>query len=85
MDIFLWLLLIFGVGFVAYLIYTKQYRWLIGVGKNAALGVVGLLVFNFALGGFGLVVGINAITVLVVGVLGAPGFVLLYASQFLVG
>jgi uncharacterized membrane protein YeaQ/YmgE (transglycosylase-associated protein family) len=55
----------------------------LGVARNAALGVIGILLFNFVLAGFGLSVGVNAITALTVGILGAPGFVLLYATQLL--
>lgn len=83
MDSFLWLLLAAGVGFLAYLLYTKQYKWLLGVARNSALGIAGLLMFNFFFSGFGLTVGINAVTVLVVGILGAPGFLLLYTAQLL--
>ena len=83
MDIFFWLLPALGVAFAAYLLYTRQFKWLIGVARNAGLGIVGILLLNFAFAGFGLAVGINALTVLVVGVLGAPGFLLLYATALL--
>lgn len=58
-------------------------RWLGRVLKNSALGVVGILAANFLLSGAGLAVGVNAVTVLVVGVLGLPGFVSLYAMRLL--
>ena len=80
----MWLLIALGVGFVAYLIYTRQFKWLLCVARNSALGIAGLLVFNLIFYSFGLAVGVNAVTVLVVGILGAPGFVLLYATQMLV-
>ena len=85
MGSFMWLVLALGAGFLAYLLYTRQFRWLLRVGRNMALGVAGMLVFNLMLGGFGVRVGINAITALVVGLLGAPGFLLLYAAQAMVG
>jgi len=85
MDSFMWLLLALVLGFAAYLLYTRQLKWLMGVARNSAIGTIGLLFFNFLLGGLGLAVGINAITVLVVGILGVPGFVLLYATKFLIG
>jgi len=81
----MWLILALGTGFLAYLLYTRQFRWLVKVARNMALGVAGMLVFNLMLGGFGVSVGINAITALVVGLLGAPGFLLLYAAQAMVG
>lgn len=84
MNTFLWVAAL-GGGFLAYLIYSKQYEWLLGVLRNAAIGVAGILAANFALGGLGIAVGVNALTVIIVGVLGAPGFVLLYAARWLLG
>ena len=81
----MWLVLALGAGFLAYLLYTRQFGWLLRVVRNMALGVAGMLLFNLMLGSFGLRVGINAITALVVGLLGAPGFLLLYAAQAMVG
>ncbi|MCL2223396.1 MAG: pro-sigmaK processing inhibitor BofA family protein [Defluviitaleaceae bacterium] len=82
MSVFLLLALVFV--FFAYLVYTRQMQWFLGVARNTACGICGLLMFNFFFSGFGLAVGINAVTVLIVGVLGAPGFLLLYATQLLV-
>ncbi|MCL1878260.1 MAG: pro-sigmaK processing inhibitor BofA family protein [Defluviitaleaceae bacterium] len=84
MNTFLWLAAL-GGGFLAYLIYTRQHKWLVSVVRNSALGIGGILLANFALSGTGIAVGINALTVLVVGILGAPGFVLLYATRWFLG
>jgi len=80
----MWLFLAFGFGFFAYLMYTRQFKWLLGVVRNLALGVVGILIFNFLFSSMELAVGVNPITALTVGLLGAPGFLLLYATQMLV-
>ena len=85
MDSLMWLMASLGIGFLAYLLYTRQFRWLLTVARNMVLGIVGMLVLNLLLGNMGLTVGINAITALIVGLLGAPGFLLLYASQMLIG
>ncbi|MCL2379035.1 MAG: pro-sigmaK processing inhibitor BofA family protein [Defluviitaleaceae bacterium] len=85
MDSIMWLMLALAAGFIAYLLYTRQFGWLVRVIRNMALGVAGMLVFNLMLVGFGLSVGINAITALVVGLLGAPGFMMLYAAQLMLG
>ena len=85
MDSVMWLMLALGAGFLAYLLYTRQFGWLVRVVRNMALGVAGMLVFNLMLSGFGLSVGINAVTALVVGLLGAPGFMMLYAAQMMIG
>jgi len=70
MDPILWLMGVLGVGFFIYLLYTGQFKWLFGVVRNMALGIIGILGMNVLLSGVGLVVGVNAITVLVVGLLG---------------
>jgi inhibitor of the pro-sigma K processing machinery len=77
-------LLLLALGFGTILLYTRQLNWAVSVAKNSAAGVLGLLLFNFLFSGFGLVVGVNLVTVLIVGVLGAPGFFLLYAAQMLI-
>ena len=82
MNSYVWLLL--ALVFAGVIIYTRQLNWVAGVAKNSAIGVFGLLLFNFLFSGFGLAVGVNIVTTLVIGVLGAPGFLLLYAAQMLV-
>jgi len=85
MDAIVWLLLALGFGFLAYLLYTGQFRWLFGVVRNMVLGVAGILGVNALLSGIGLAagVGVNAVTTLVIGLLGVPGFLLLYGVQLL--
>ena len=85
MDNLLWLMLALAAGFLAYLLYTRQFGWLVRVVRNMALGVAGILVVNMMLTNFGLSVGVNAVTALIVGLLGAPGFMLLYAAQMMIG
>ena len=84
MNSIIWLFIALGAGFLAYLLYTGQVKWLLGVIRNMALGVAGILGLNFLLSGMGIAVGVNAITALVVGLLGIPGFLLLYATQLIV-
>ena len=59
-------------------------KWLCSVLRNMVLGIGGILLFNFLFYGLGLFVGINAVTALTVGLLGVPGFLLLYAVGFLI-
>ncbi|MCL2456046.1 MAG: pro-sigmaK processing inhibitor BofA family protein [Defluviitaleaceae bacterium] len=70
-----------GIIFVVYLFYSRQFNWAAGVAKNSALGVFGILLANFLFPAT--IVGVNAVTVLVVGILGAPGFFLLFATSVL--
>ena len=48
---------------------------------NALIGAALLLLFNWIGGGFGLHIGVNPITAIVVGLLGVPGMVLLLILQ----
>ena len=87
MDTIVWMFIALGAGFLAYVVYSGQLKWLLTVVRNGVLGIVGILGLNAILTGVlgtGIAVGVNVITVLVVGLLGLPGFVLLYASQVLV-
>jgi len=64
---------------------VDNFRWLFGVLRNMIIGVGGILGVNFLLAGMGIAVGVNLITAAVVGLLGLPGFLLLYAAQMLIG
>jgi inhibitor of the pro-sigma K processing machinery len=83
MDTLLWVILALCICFVVFLLYTRQFKWLLRVGRNMLLGVVGIIAANVALAGVGLAVGVNLVTSLVVGVLGIPGFLMLYMAQLL--
>jgi len=85
MDVFTGILAALGIGFTAFLLYTRQFKWLLKVGRNMLLGAGGMLAANAALAAIGLAVGINLVTTLVVGVLGVPGFMMLYIAQLLIG
>ncbi|MDR1665016.1 MAG: pro-sigmaK processing inhibitor BofA family protein [Clostridiales bacterium] len=62
----------------------KYFKIFAGIIKNAFFGCAGILGFNFLLSSTGIAVGINALTVLVVGILGLPGFMLLYAARLMI-
>lgn len=49
---------------------------------NAAIGYIGLLIFNFFGGFLGLQIATNWITILVTGILGLPGVILLLLCQY---
>ena len=85
MDTTTWVLLFLCLGFVVALAYTRQFPWLLKVGRNMILGAGGMLAANAALATLGLAVGVNVITMLVVGVLGVPGFMMLYLASVMVG
>jgi len=81
----MWFAAVLGIVFFGYLLYTRQIKWLLGVIRNMTVGTVAMLVFNFLFINMGVAVGVNAVTVLIVGLLGAPGLLLLYAGRVLIG
>ena len=85
MNGFTWLLIALGTGFFAYLLYTKQFKWMFSVVRNMVLGVIAILGLNALLYGVVPLVGVNAITTLIVGLLGLPGVVFLYVTRLIVG
>jgi inhibitor of the pro-sigma K processing machinery len=62
----------------------KRFDLLVNFGLRIMAGLLGIYILNTVIQGFGidLSVGMNAITTLVIGVLGIPGFVLLYGLAF---
>ena len=64
-------------------IFSVPLRWLLKVLLNAAIGYVGLIIFNFFGGFLGLQIAINWVTILVTGFLGLPGVLLLLLFQYL--
>lgn len=83
MDPVLILLIVLGIGFAGYLLYSGQFRWVFGVVRNMFLGIGAIFGINFILPS--MAVGVNAVTAIIVGLLGLPGFLLLYAARLLAG
>jgi inhibitor of the pro-sigma K processing machinery len=77
------LILAAGACFLGYLLYTRQFKWLGGVIRNAVLGVAGILALNTVLAPMGVAVGVNALTAFIVGILGLPGLMLLYVGRIM--
>ena len=84
MNYWLWMA-VAGLGLVAILFFNRQIKGIFGVVRNAVLGVIGILACNMILAPMGLAIGVNVLTVFIIGVLGVPGFLLLYLTQWMVG
>lgn len=69
--------------FILYVVFSHQFHALFKVFLRGAAGCAGFVLCNAIFSPFGLSVGVNLLTAFVVGVLGVPGFVTLYAAQFL--
>ena len=83
-QVIIWMI----AGCAAFVIILFFYRIFFKVLKFALKGAVGGLGFFvcnalLSMAGIGAAVGINVITVLVAAFLGIPGFIMLYAAQFI--
>lgn len=68
---------------VLIVIFAKPLRALIKIAVNSAIGGVCIVIFNFVSQLFGFFIGVNALTAVTVGILGAPGFVMLLLLQLI--
>ena len=83
MDHWLWIV-VAGLGLVAILFFNRQISAAFGIVRNALLGILGIMAANMLLAPMGLAVGVNLLTVFIVGMLGIPGFLLLYLTQWMI-
>lgn len=83
MNYWLWMAVAM-LGLIAIMFFSRQIKATFNIIKNAALGTIGILACNMLLAPMGIAVGVNALTVFIVGVLGIPGFLLLYLTQWMV-
>lgn len=68
------------LGLLLFGLIKHRFDLLVNFGFRIIIGFVGIFLINSLIGflGFGIGVGTNAITALVIGLLGIPGFVLVY-------
>jgi inhibitor of the pro-sigma K processing machinery len=73
------------VAFILFVFFSKVLLRLLKFILQGAVGAVGFMLCNTALAAFGLTyaVGVNTLTVICVGILGIPGFLTLYALQWI--
>ncbi len=64
-------------------VFGKALKTLIKVGFKSILGTIAIFTADFFLSPIGFSVGINIFTALVTGVLGIPGFIMLYALNWI--
>ena len=83
MNYWIWMA-VAGLGLIAILFFNRQIKAAFNIIRNAILGIVGILACNMLLAPVGIAVGVNALTIFIVGVLGIPGFLLLYLTQWMV-
>ena len=71
--------------FVIFLFFYRAFFKIFKFALKGAIGGLGLFACNslLAMAGISAAVGINIITVLITAFLGIPGFIMLYAAQFI--
>ena len=79
-QIIVWMI-ICCVAFLILLFFSKPLKFLLRTALGASIGACGMLIANFVLTPLGVSVGINAVTLLTVGLLGIPGFMMLYITS----
>jgi len=72
------LFLLFLVGHA----FWKQIRFLLSIGLRLVLGGMFLYLVNYCAGPMGFTIGINPASIITLGLLGFPGFLLLAALKF---
>lgn len=80
------LAIIFG-GVMLYIIirvFQSPMKWALRVLVNGGIGLVALWAWDMAFTAHGWAIGLNPVTGVTIGVLGAPGFLLLIAVKMLV-
>jgi len=82
-DYWLWTA-VAGFGLIAILFFNRQLKIAFDLVRNAVLGIAGIFAVNMLLAPAGVAIGVNLLTVFIVGVLGIPGFLLLYLTQWMV-
>ena len=82
MDYWLWTA-VAALGLVAILFFNRHVKAAFIVVRNAVLGIAGILACNILLAPMGLAVGVNVLTVFIVGMLGIPGIFLLYLTRWI--
>lgn len=83
-NIILIVIIIICVVFIAISIIRNKPDQIVNFLLRACVGTAGIYLLDFllGLGGYHINVGVNAVTILSNGILGLPGFVLLYGLAF---
>ena len=68
---------------VLIVVFARPLRSFAKLAMHSAIGGVIIVAFNFISQLFGFFIGVNALTAVTVGVLGAPGFVMLLMLQLI--
>lgn len=83
-SIILLVIIVLCIAFIAICIVKRRPDLIVNVMLRAILGTAGIYLLDmiFKSRGYGIIVGVNVVTILTNGLLGLPGFILLYGLAF---
>ena len=82
-SIITWMIVICLV-FIGLIMFAKPVKYILRFIVQGVLGVLLAVAFNFLLSPFSVSVGVNYLTFAVAGLLGLPGFAMLYVVSWMV-
>ena len=82
-TIITWMIIVCLI-FVGLIIFAKPVKYILRFLAQGTGGMFLAVFFNFLLAPFNVVVGVNYLTFIVAGLLGAPGFAMLYLVSWMV-
>jgi len=82
-SIITWMIVICII-FVGLVVFAKPVKYILRFLAQAVCGMFLAMVFNFILAPFSVAVGVNYLTFVVSGLLGLPGFAMLYFVSWMV-
>lgn len=83
-SIILLVIIVLCIAFIAICMVKRRPDLIVNVMLRAILGTAGIYLLDmiFKSRGYGIIVGVNVVTILTNGLLGLPGFILLYGLAF---
>ena len=82
-PIITWMIIICLI-FVGLVLFAKPVKYIVRFFLQAVCGMALTVVFNFLLAPLSLAIGLNYLTFFITGLLGLPGFVMLYLMTWIV-
>ena len=82
-SIITWMIIICLI-FIGLIMFAKPVKYILKFLLQAVCGMFLAIIFNFMLAPLGLAIGLNYLTFFVSGLLGLPGFAMLYVVSWIV-
>jgi len=82
-SIITWMIIICLI-FIGLIVFAKPVKYILRFLIQAVGGMLLVIVFNFILAPFSIAIGLNYLTLFIIGLLGLPGFAMLYIVSWMV-